>query len=361
MDENRRQRDVSERQALARLRQGDPAAYLAHAASQGRLHLEHDPTDAKQRLLEDWWQTARHDLSGSVMLAYHRDEVRDLNEAARTLLARAGRLGPDSVETPGKEFRVGDRVLCRRNDRALGVTNGTRATIVDLGPTQLTLRTDTGSLRSLPLDYAAEQLEHAYALTGHAAQGATLNHAYVLLKDHGNLREWGYVALSRARTDTNLYLAERDPLERETPLRDPSATTPPERAARALERSAAEPLAIDQSRKRRDPKMKILDQQREQLDELRERMAERLTAGRQELKTLHWWNRGSRAELESQVARDRFALQRAEAKRDQLHQHAQRRLQFLALSRERDEVAPSLRPEPTRPRLEREPGRGLEL
>jgi hypothetical protein len=35
---------------------------------------------------------------------------------------------------------------------------------------------------------------------------------------------------------------------------------------------------------------------------------------------------------------------------------------MLALARERDELAPSLRPEPPRPRLEREPrGLGIEL
>jgi len=51
--DNRRQRHLSERQALVRLREGDPEAYLAHAARRGNLHLEHDPTEAKQRLLED--------------------------------------------------------------------------------------------------------------------------------------------------------------------------------------------------------------------------------------------------------------------------------------------------------------------
>ena len=41
---------------------GDPEPYLAHAARRGRLHIDDDPTAAKQRLLEDWWQTAQHDL-----------------------------------------------------------------------------------------------------------------------------------------------------------------------------------------------------------------------------------------------------------------------------------------------------------
>jgi conjugative relaxase-like TrwC/TraI family protein len=360
--DNRRQRDRSERQALALLREGEPDAYLAHAAKHGRLHLGREPTEAKQRLLEDWWQVAQHDLAGSVMLAYRRTDVRELNEAARTVLTHAGRLGPDALEAGEREFRVGDRVLCRRNDLSLGVRNGTRGTIVELGPSALTLRTDQGFLRPLPLPYAEADLDHAYALTGHAAQGATLERAFVLLHEQGALREWGYVACSRARAETHLYLPGRDPFERETPLRDPNPTAPPGRAARALERSSAEPLAIDQSRERRDTAMRLISQQQEHLDQLREGAAGRLATAQRELENLHWWNRASRAELEAQITRDGLALERADEKRVQLRQHAERRSRFLALVRERDELAPMPRPEPPRPRLAREPpGLGLEL
>ncbi|MGH7541786.1 MAG: hypothetical protein ACRELC_12375, partial [Gemmatimonadota bacterium] len=301
-------------------------------------------------------------LVGSVMLAYRRSDVRDLNEAARTVLARAGGLGPDALEARGLEFRVGDRVLCRRNDLSLGVRNGTRGTIVDLEPSALTLRTDAGPLRSLPLRYAEANLDHAYALTGHAAQGATCERAFVLLPDQGALREWGYVACSRARAETHLYLAERDAIERETPLRDPNPPAPSERVACALERSSAEPLAVDQSRERRDTAMRVL-QQTEHLDRLRDRTAERIEAAQQELKHLPWWNRGNRRfELEIEIARHRAVLERSDERREQLREHAERRSQFRALARERHELTLSLRPEPPRPRLEREPpSLGLEL
>jgi conjugative relaxase-like TrwC/TraI family protein len=361
--DNRRQRDLSERRALALLREGDPHPYLAHAARSGRLHLEHDPTEAKQRLLEDWWEAAQHDLAGSVMLAYRRSDVRELNEAARTVLTCAGHVGPDALKAGRREFRVGDRVLCRRNDRTLGVRNGTRGTIVNLDPSALVLRTDEGSLRSVPLGYAAKDLDLAYALTGHAAQGATVERAFVLLPNQGALREWGYVACSRARAETHVYLAERDALEREPPLREPNLTAPPERAARALERCSTEPLALVQSQERRDTTMRLIYQQQEHLDGLRERTAERLAAAQQELKRLHWWNRGNRRiELEIELARHRAVLERSDERREQLREHAERRSRFLALTRERDELTPSVRPEPPRPRLEREPpGLGLEL
>jgi len=361
--DNRRQRDLTERKALNLLRQGDPHPYLAHAAKSGRLHLERDPTEAKRRLLEDWWHLARHDLAGSVMLAHRRSDVRELNDAARSVLTRAGRLGADTLDAGGREFRVGDRVLCRLNDRALGVRNGTRGTIVELGSTAVTVETDHGALCSLPLRYAEADLDHGYALTGHAAQGATVERAFILLPDQGALREWGYVACSRARTGTHLYLAQHDPLEHEPPLRDPNATAPPERAVHALERSAAEPLALDQTRLRRDTTMRSLTRQQEQLDQLRNRTTEQLATAQQELKRLHCWNRGTRRfGLEVEIARHSAVLEHSDQRREQVRQHAERRAQFLALTRDVDEPAPTLRPEPPRPRLERElPGLGLEL
>lgn len=189
-----------------------------------------------------------------------------------------------------------------------------------------------------------------------------MERAFVLLADQGALREWGYVACSRARVETHIYLAEPDLLDRETPLRDPNRTAPADRAARALGRSSAEPLAIDQSRERRDTAMRLISQQQERLDQLREHTAQRVAAAERELKDLHWWNRASRAELEAQITRDGLALERADEKRVQLRQHAKQRSQFLALVRERDTLAPAPRPEPPRPRLEREPpGLGLEL
>jgi len=132
---------------------------------------------------------------------------RDIHQAFRQVLEAAVRWrfiaeNPARL-VPNPMFRVGDRVLCRRNDSHLHLRNGTLGTIVDLDRSTLTVRTDAGMTRSLPLPYVAEHLDHAYALTGHAAQGATVERTFVLLHGEGALREWGYVACSRARTETS--------------------------------------------------------------------------------------------------------------------------------------------------------------
>jgi hypothetical protein len=275
--------------------------------------MQEDETVAKQRLLEDWWQTAQHDLPGTVMLAYRRADVRDLNDAARTLLTRASRLGPDALEAGGREFRIGDRVLCRRNDERLGVRNGLRATVLAVERDALTLRTDDGAVRSLDRDYAAEQLEHGYALTGHAAQGATLERAFVLLHDQGALQEWGYVACTRARHETRLYLAAETP-EREAHGRDPVEHDAPERLARALGLSAAEPLALEHARA--TARARAL--QRQRLEQLRADAARRLAGAEQTLGRLGWRGRRQHGDrLRAEIELQRRALRRAD---DQLAQ-----------------------------------------
>jgi conjugative relaxase-like TrwC/TraI family protein len=316
LSENRRQRDPAERDALARLRAGDPEPYLAHAASRGRLHLEDDPTSAKSRLLNDWWQAAEHDLGGTVMLAYRRDDVRELNDAARVQMLRGGRLGPEALQLGRREFRVGDHAICRQNDARCDVRNGTRGTVVDveLASRTLTLQTDAGVLRRINSLYAVEHLDHAYALTGHAAQSATFDRAFVLLRDEGALREWGYVACSRARTQTRLY-ATGAALAGEQhgnlfTSRDPSA-----RLASALERSRAEQLASARTQPdTSDVTRRALERCRRQRKRALETAERRLSAAEKGLRDLgRLGHRRQRAELQTEISHQRTAVRLARA------------------------------------------------
>ena len=341
LSENRRQRDPVERDALARLRTGDPEPYLAHAASSGRLHLEDDATSTKRRLLEDWWLAAERDLGGTVMLAYRRDDVRELNDSARQLMLSAGRLGPEALQLGRREFRVGDRAICRRNDARCDVRNGTRGTVVDLDLVgkSLMLQTDAGALRRINSVYTPEHLDHAYALTGHAAQGATVDRAFVLLRDEGALREWGYVACSRARTEARLY-GTGESLEREqhgnllTP-RDPTA-----RLANALERSGAEQLASLQTQpETSDVTRGALERCRSQREQALETGERRLSAAEEQLRGLgRLGRRRQRAELQAEIAHQRTVVRLA---RSQLTELPLKQPQLPATRASRTRLEPS--------------------
>ena len=127
----------------------------------------------------------------------------------------AGRLGDRSSQLPGGDFAVGDLVVVKRNDLRLGVVNGDRGrvTAVDPDARQLTLdlggraghaRPPASSTTAPP--HGDPTLQHGYAITGHVAQGLTVDHAFVLA-GAGPRPRVGYTALSRGRETNHLYVA----------------------------------------------------------------------------------------------------------------------------------------------------------
>ena len=248
LGENRRQPDAEERRALEAIRHGLGRDYLAFAEGAGRLVTCETPQTAKTRLLADWWAAARDELPGNVMIALRRRDVAELNVLARTLMDTHGRLGRDRLTIGGAEYAEGDRVVCLRNSEALGVKNGTRGTIerVDSRARTLLVASDRGDHVELPAAYVRDgNVRHAYAITGHAGQGVTVKRAFVLGIGGTRLQEWGYVALSRARHKTRLYVTAI-PRERESHFHDLDDRNSVTLLAKALEESAIERLAVDQ-------------------------------------------------------------------------------------------------------------------
>jgi hypothetical protein len=91
-----------------------------------------------------------------------------------------------------------------------------RGTVIAVDPTEkdLVVRTDAGAQRRLDAPYVAEHLQHAYALTAHTIQGATVEWAGVVGRPEDFTRNWSYTALSRAREPTELFIVDT-PTERE--------------------------------------------------------------------------------------------------------------------------------------------------
>ena len=250
-----RQRDPAEREALEALHDDDPAPYVACKHEQGALAVHEREADAIAAILSDWNQARReHGLSQAVMIARDNATRSMLNDHARELLARDGAIAADGRMTiADQEFRVGDRVIARRNDRYRDVDNGTLGTVADTDHQTgaMTVITDSGQRRLLDAPYVAEHLEYAYALTGHGAHGATVEWAGVIGRPSEFTREWAYTALSRARDRARVYVvAEAAAKQRE---REAYAPPEPERTAgealnimvRSMRRREAEALAVE--------------------------------------------------------------------------------------------------------------------
>ena len=155
-------------------------------------------------------------------------------------------LGPDELTAAGRGYSPGDRVIGCRNDRKLGILNGQRGTVTATHPAEhrIEVRLDDGAAVSLGGEYLADgHLDHAYAITAHRAQGATVDRSFVLGSEE-LYREWGYTALSRHRQDARFYVAGGD-LKTDPelpPHHDPLLYG----ITSLLERTQAKGLAIDE-------------------------------------------------------------------------------------------------------------------
>jgi conjugative relaxase-like TrwC/TraI family protein len=249
-----RQRDPAERDALELVHDGDPISYIELKRCQDALAVHEHEQDAISAVL-DQWDTARraHGTSQAVMIARDNATRELLNDRARELLSRDRTLTEEPVTIANREFRVGDRIIARRNDRYRDIDNGTLGNVaaIDRRTGELTIITDIGQRRQLDSRYAAEHLEHAYALTGHGAQGATVEWAAVIGQPSEFTREWAYTALSRAGGQTQLHvIAEARPEQRERERYAPpepqrTATDTLETLAASMRRREAERLAVD--------------------------------------------------------------------------------------------------------------------
>ena len=154
LTENRRQQHAWERDALADLRAGRIADALDGYNTHDRVIVADTAIDVRNHMAADWHAAT---LAGDhvLMLAERHYDVDDLNQRARQHLTRNGTITGPALDIDDLTFQAGDRVLCVRNDRRIGVRNGTIGTVTDLDPEKrsITIRTDGHTTHELPARY----------------------------------------------------------------------------------------------------------------------------------------------------------------------------------------------------------------
>jgi conjugative relaxase-like TrwC/TraI family protein len=212
---NVRQERSWERTALAELRNGSVADALAFYRKHRRLVIGRTRDETLVRAVDDWYQhvTITGNITDSLLLARDNETVKQLNVFARGHLANSGHLTGPALEVDGREYQRGDRVICLKNDPRLGVLNGDLATVVNVDRKKGTLNVHLdrdSEPRSLPDRYLNEgYIDHGYALSGHKAQGITVDRTFAVMGG-GTSREWAYVVMSRGRESNDAYLVSFD-------------------------------------------------------------------------------------------------------------------------------------------------------
>jgi hypothetical protein len=152
LTENRRQAEPWERQAVEHLRDGEIDQALDAYSAHDRLVATETPSQLKQTMLADWWQSFQQGRRVAI-LAYRHDEVDQFNTACQQLRDQAGHLGGQRLQVRDRAFAGGDQVVCGKNAlQSLGVANASRGQVVALDVEQraMTLQLEDGRTVVLP-------------------------------------------------------------------------------------------------------------------------------------------------------------------------------------------------------------------
>lgn len=189
LSEIRRQQIDWQRAASAAFAAGHAQEALSAYHERGSSHEYVTRAEARESMVRDWARDrAAYPTGSSLLLAYRNEDVHALNELARAQRVAQGELGPVHVvatETGPREFAVGDRVYFGKNDRVIGVTNGSLGMLVhcETGPAgdgiTMSVKLDSGRYVAVDLDSYAH-VDHGYAVTVHKAQGVTVDRTFVL-------------------------------------------------------------------------------------------------------------------------------------------------------------------------------------
>lgn len=159
-------------------------------------------------------------------LEHHGSVSVQIISATKHVMARANRKLQDKLlenapVVPGApEFRIGDRVIYKRNDSRVGLVNGSMGVVVEISGDRIIVDHETNE--TVPADIVVEfvnegrtpllksqiknirdgewYLQHAYAITCHQAQGSEFDCVIIALERTQLLdRSWLYTATTRAK------------------------------------------------------------------------------------------------------------------------------------------------------------------
>jgi hypothetical protein len=239
---SRRLEHPADRAAAEALREGRVEEALKELQAAGHLHYAADDVNLYAKLLARWWD-ARASGKAHPLVERSNHRRRQLNRLAHRLLQVHGVIGPDIVQASGgRSFAVGDEVTARRGERSLHppgephlyVRNGARGRVVAAGDDAVDVDFDDLGTVTLPRSFFDEHrrpggrmdvgLDHAYAVTSYAVQGATFELSSSRIDEHATRSET-YVNITRGRHENHIYATRaEDVLDGE---RLPKAPAPP--------------------------------------------------------------------------------------------------------------------------------------
>jgi len=211
-----RQKDAWQKDATRHLALGEVKQALDVYDQHSHIHMAPTTLLAKAQMVNLWNDVRLQNSSiTQIMLAYTRADVQDLNNQARELRKVHNELGKEATFTTfrgERTFAEHDRVYFLKNDRDMGVMNGSLGTIEVVHSEALQIKLDLkeGVAKSVMVDFALyNHLDHGYAATIHKAQGVTVDRSYLLASKYLDAHA-SYVGMTRHRESADLFYSKEE-------------------------------------------------------------------------------------------------------------------------------------------------------
>lgn len=228
LTEIRRQHHEWQRDATKKFARGNVESGIISYKVYEHVHEFETQAVAKKAMVELWNDARITDNENTqIMLSYTRKDAQELNHIARDLRQKLGELGDDHVLQTSKgykKFAENDRIYFLKNDRQIGIKNGSLGTIEKIDNNLLTIKLDKADTQSLENAKVTIDLnkynyiDYGYAATIHKAQGVTVDRSYLLASRHMD-RHATYVGMSRHRESVDLFWS-REEFSNEKSLHD---------------------------------------------------------------------------------------------------------------------------------------------
>ncbi len=204
-----RQKDDWARQAVKEVASGDAAQALKRFAAQGLVHVSKDREAAIDALVQSYRKDGLDAKAVEKKLIFTgtRLEAAICNAKVQADRLLAGELRGDGVQHGKVMLFEADRVVFGKNNRVLGVTNGTVGTILAICGEELAVRLDGRAGKTVRFSLSNYgHVQHSYALTTHAGQGVTTDRAWMLAGGAMTDLHLSYVQMSRAREMCEIHV-----------------------------------------------------------------------------------------------------------------------------------------------------------
>ena len=215
-----RQKDEQDRIASRNLAKGNIERAYNHYKEKGAVQFSENQDEAMIGLINQW--AAQGTKEQQLILSHQNKSVDRLNLLARSALIGQGDLTPHSqkvlvsrrsqssdglsmqVKVKSLDIATGERILFKKNDKALGVVNGEFANVISIKGSMLKCQFDDGRKCSFDTKQFNE-FDYGYAATVHKSQGITKDHVYIFVDGKGWDKHLAYVALTRHKHTVQLY------------------------------------------------------------------------------------------------------------------------------------------------------------